>query len=189
MPPLLEAKNLRKVYTSGGGLFNRDVDENVALDDFSFEISGDKPVFISIAGESGSGKTTLAQLLLGFNKPTAGQVLFNGQDITRLSSQQMRSSALRYRQYFKTRFAVYNPFYKVDHILNIPIQKFKLASNKAEAHDKILESPASRRFASRRHPRTLSASAFRWAASTHYCCAYFVDETQTGHRRRTCFDG
>ncbi len=139
MLPLLEAKNLRKVYTSGGGLFNRSADENVALDNFSFKISGDKPVFISIAGESGSGKTTLAQLLLGFTKPTSGQVLFNGHDITTLSSQQMRVFRTEVQAVFQDPFAVYNPFYKVDHILNIPIQKFNLAGSKAEAHKKILE--------------------------------------------------
>jgi len=139
MPPLLEAKNLRKVYTSGGGLFSRERDENVALDNFSFEISGDKPVFISVAGESGSGKTTLAQLLLGFTQPTSGSVKFDGKDINDLSKNEMRQFRTEVQAVFQDPFSVYNPFYKVDHILNVPIQKFKLAKNKQDAHDRIIK--------------------------------------------------
>lgn len=139
MPTLLQAKNLRKVYSSGGGFFGGERNENVALDDFSFEISGDKPVFLSIAGESGSGKTTLAQLLLGFTKPTSGSVEFNGKDINKLSKEEMRSFRTDVQAVFQDPFSVYNPFYKVDHILNVPIQKFKLAKTKAEAHERILE--------------------------------------------------
>lgn len=138
MPPLLEAKNLRKVYTSGGGLFSRERKGNVALDNFSFAITGEKPVFISIAGESGSGKTTLAQLLLGFTKPTSGSVRFDGKDINSLSSEEMREFRTQVQAVFQDPFSVYNPFYKVDHILNVPIQKFKLAKNKQDAHERIL---------------------------------------------------
>lgn len=139
MPALLEAKNVRKVYRSGGGLFSGQPNENVALDNFSFEISGDKPIFIAIAGESGSGKSTLAQLLLGFTGATEGQVLFEGNDITKLSSEQMKRFRTVVQAVFQDPFAVYNPFYKVDHILTTPIRKFGLAKNKTEAHEKILE--------------------------------------------------
>ncbi len=138
MPPLLSATNLRKVYTSGGGFFGGKGEENVALDDFSFEISGDKPVFISVAGESGSGKTTLAQLLLGFNKPTSGSVKFKGKDIGSLKSEEMREFRTEVQAVFQDPFSVYNPFYKVDHILTVPIQKFNLAKTKAEAEERIL---------------------------------------------------
>lgn len=141
MAPLLEARNLRKVYTKRAGFFGASVD-NVALDDFSFTIGGDDPVFIAIAGESGSGKTTLAQMLLGFTRPTSGSVLYRGQDIHRLSGDGQKSFRQDVQAVFQDPFAVYNPFYKVDHILHTPIRKFNLASTYDEAHAMILEALA-----------------------------------------------
>jgi peptide/nickel transport system ATP-binding protein len=139
-PPLLEARSLRKVYTKGGGLFGGAPSSvNVALDEFSFRFDGDSPAFIAIAGESGSGKTTLAQLLLGFVRPTDGQVLYRGRDIHALG----RAEQLEYRRevqaVFQDPFAVYNPFYKVDHILHTPIRKFNLAQTRDQAEALILE--------------------------------------------------
>src|SRR5260370_22868497 len=78
---LFEVKNLSKIY--GGGVLNKD--HNVALDDFSFAISGEQPQITTIAGESGSGKTTLANLVLGFLTPTSGEVLYRGKDIWKMS--------------------------------------------------------------------------------------------------------
>lgn len=141
MTPLLEARNLRKVYTKRSGFFSK-ADENVALDNFSFTVSGDEPAFIAIAGESGSGKTTLAQLLLGFTRPSGGSVLYRGKDINRLNAEEQKQFRQEVQAVFQDPFAVYNPFYKVDHILHTPIRKFNLASSPAEAESMILEALA-----------------------------------------------
>jgi peptide/nickel transport system ATP-binding protein len=141
MAPLLEARNLRKVYTKRSGFFGKAA-RNVALHNFSFTISGDEPAFIAIAGESGSGKTTLAQLLLGFTRPTSGSVLYRGRDIHRLNPNEQKQFRQEVQAVFQDPFAVYNPFYKVDHILQTPIRKFNLASSPAEAENIILEALA-----------------------------------------------
>jgi oligopeptide/dipeptide ABC transporter ATP-binding protein len=138
MPPLLEMRHARKVFRSGGGLFSA-AKETVAVHDFSLSISADKPSFTAIAGESGSGKTTLARLLLGFEQPTQGEVLFRGQDVQQLKGTQMRTFRQEVQAIFQDPFAVYNPFYKVDHILTTPLAKFGLAASKTEAQDKIRE--------------------------------------------------
>jgi oligopeptide/dipeptide ABC transporter ATP-binding protein len=135
--PLLEARNLRKVYSKGGWFGSRD--ENVALDNFSFQISGAQPVFIAIAGESGSGKTTLAQNLLGFVRPTSGSVLYKGQDIHKLSGVAQKEFRKDVQAIFQDPFAVYNPFYKVEHVLLTPIRKFGLSSNNKQAYEMINE--------------------------------------------------
>src|SRR5690606_26039689 len=140
-PPLLEARNLRKVYTKRSGFFSRP-DENVALDNFSFTIGGDDPVFIAIAGESGSGKTTLAQMLLGFTRPTSGEVLYRGQNIHHLNADSQKQFRQEVQAVFQDPFAVYNPFYRIDHILHTPIRKFNLASSRKEAENMILEALA-----------------------------------------------
>jgi oligopeptide/dipeptide ABC transporter ATP-binding protein len=141
MAALLEARNLRKVYKKSTGFFSPP-DENVALNDFSFRISGEEPMFIAIAGESGSGKTTLAQMLLGFTRPSGGQVLYRGQDIHKLSGDQTMAFRQEVQAVFQDPFAVYNPFYKIDHILHTPIRKFKLAQSNGQAQAMILEALA-----------------------------------------------
>ncbi|MGB1287175.1 MAG: ATP-binding cassette domain-containing protein, partial [Aggregatilineales bacterium] len=76
---LLQIRNVSKVYqqrSSGGG--KQDV---VALDKFNMNIPVAPATITTIAGESGSGKTTLANLVLGFEDITSGQIIFEGRDI------------------------------------------------------------------------------------------------------------
>ncbi|HEX9017996.1 MAG TPA: ABC transporter ATP-binding protein [Anaerolineaceae bacterium] len=131
MTSIVELQGVTKVF--GGAIGKKDV--NVALDDMTFSVPEDFPHIITIAGESGSGKTTMMMLLLGFYEPSAGSVLFEGQDIWKLS----KPEQVKFRRYvqavFQDPFAVYNPFYKVDNLLSIPIKNFKLAKNKKEAYD------------------------------------------------------
>ncbi len=130
MAPLLEAKNVSKVF--GGGK-----QVTVALDNFSLVVSGDPPSFTSIAGESGSGKTTLARLLLGFSQPTSGEVLYQGKNLWKMSSGEWRQFRRDVQAVFQDPFEVFNPFYRVDHLLTTPIDKFHLAKSKVEARAQI----------------------------------------------------
>jgi oligopeptide/dipeptide ABC transporter ATP-binding protein len=136
MPPLLEARHIRKVFSSGGGLFAEDK-ETVAVEDFTLTIDADKPSFTTIAGESGSGKTTIARMLLGVIPPSEGEVLYAGRSIGQLEKDEMRSFRQDVQAIFQDPFEVYNPFYKVDHILTTPIEKFGLASSKSDAREQI----------------------------------------------------
>ena len=137
MPPLLEARHVRKVYRSGT-LFG-EVMETVAVNDFSLTIDADEPSFTTIAGESGSGKTTIARLLLGITDPTEGEVLYQGKNLRGMARQQQLAFRQDVQAIFQDPFEVYNPFYKIDHILTTPIEKFKLASSSAEAEEMILK--------------------------------------------------
>ncbi|MEX0785684.1 MAG: ATP-binding cassette domain-containing protein, partial [Dehalococcoidia bacterium] len=87
MTALLEAQNVSKVF--GAGLLHKS--QTVALQDFSFRISGETPSVTAIVGESGSGKTTLVRLLLGMIAPTTGEVRYRGKDLRHLSGQERRS--------------------------------------------------------------------------------------------------
>ncbi|HUX88372.1 MAG TPA: ABC transporter ATP-binding protein, partial [Chloroflexota bacterium] len=110
---------------------------NVALDNFSLVVSGDQSSFTSIAGESGSGKTTLARLLLGFSEPTSGQIFYEGKDLWKMSSGEWRQFRREVQAIFQDPFEVFNPFYRVDHLLTTPIEKFHLAKSKADARTQI----------------------------------------------------
>lgn len=137
MPPLLEARNIRKVFRGGGQLFGGESTETVACDNFSLSIDADNPTFTTIAGESGSGKTTIARMLLGVLDPSDGEVLYRGQDLRGLKKDGQQQFRQDVQAIFQDPFEVYNPFYKIDHILTTPIHKFGLASSKAEAYEQI----------------------------------------------------
>jgi peptide/nickel transport system ATP-binding protein len=126
MTALLEARNVSKVF--GGGLLSKS--QSVALENFSFSISGAVPSITAIVGESGSGKTTLVRLLLGLAAPTTGEVFYKGKDLQTLSQKERRAYLGDVQAIFQDPFEVYNPFYKIDHVLETPIRNFKLAKGK-----------------------------------------------------------
>src|SRR5262245_9643054 len=135
MAELLEFKNVTKVY-SRGVLAKT---STTALNDVSLTLDEREPTILTVAGESGSGKTTLAMLLLGFIEPTSGQILYKGQNISRLRGEDRLTFRREVQAVFQDPFAVFNPFYTVDHLLSVPIKRFKLAKSKAEAHEKMVE--------------------------------------------------
>lgn len=122
---LLELKNVTKQFKGG----------TVALDNVSFSIDADNPSIIAVAGESGSGKTTLGLMSLGFLEPSRGLINYKGKDLTKLNSRERTEFRKQVQAVFQDPFAVYNPFYKVDHIMEVPIANFKMASNKKEARE------------------------------------------------------
>ena len=115
----------------GGGAFSTKP-PIVAVDDVSLTVDESDPKITTIAGESGSGKTTLARLLMGTIRPSSGTMYYRGKDFTKLS----RGDSWQFRQevqsIYQDPFGSYNPFYKVDHVLEAPIHHFKLASSRAD---------------------------------------------------------
>ena len=132
MSTLLEFKNVSKIYSRGK-------DETVALDNMSLTLKEEEPTILTVAGESGSGKTTLAMLLLGFISATHGQILYKGQDIDDLQGKEKMTFRKEVQAVFQDPFAVFNPFYTVDHLLEVPLRRFKLAKSKQEIRDKMAE--------------------------------------------------
>jgi len=135
MTDLLELVNIRKVYSRG--LLSRT--STVALDGMSLKLKEDEPAILTVAGESGSGKTTLAMLLLGFILPTAGRILYKGRDIGKLTGDERMTFRREVQAVFQDPFAVFNPFYTVDHLLSVPIRRFHLAKSRSDARDRMVE--------------------------------------------------
>ena len=124
--PLLETRLVSKHYGA-----------NTALSDLSMSIDTSKPAITAIVGESGSGKTTLARIILGLVPPSEGQVLYQGQDMARLSGPQRREFRRDVQAVFQDPYEVYNPFYRVDHVLTTPVRNFNLAASRAEGRTMI----------------------------------------------------
>lgn len=135
MGALMELRGVTKVYSRG--LVARTT--TVALSDVSLTLKEDEPTIVTVAGESGSGKTTLAMLLLGFISPTSGAILYKGQDINRLAGDDKITFRREVQAVFQDPFAVFNPFYTVNHLLSVPIRRFHLARNRGQARDRMVE--------------------------------------------------
>ena len=79
---LLHVEGLKKVYTTRFG--GQQVE---ALRDVNFEV--EEGEYVAIMGESGSGKTTLLNILAALDRPTSGQVLLDGRDITGIPEREL----------------------------------------------------------------------------------------------------
>ncbi len=123
---LLEFENVNKAY---GGI--------TALHPMSFSLSGEEPRVISIVGQSGSGKSTMGSIMLGFNAPSTGRVLFEGQDIARMSQHQSREFRKNVQAVFQDPYACFNPFYRVDHALGFPFRRFGYATSDAQVQESM----------------------------------------------------
>lgn len=119
--PLLRFENVRKDY---GAV--------TALHPLSFTLQGDTPQIISIVGQSGSGKSTMGSIMLGFNPPSMGRVLYEGQDIQRMSAGQSLAFRKNVQAVFQDPYACFNPFYRVNHTLKFPFKRFGLATSEAQ---------------------------------------------------------
>ena len=111
MTELLRTEHLTRHFKIGGMLSRRMLH---AVDDVNFTI-GEREI-VALAGESGSGKSTIARVLARIYKPTAGEIYFQGNPVSRIRS---RPDALRYSglvpMVFQDPFASMNPVLRVQH--------------------------------------------------------------------------
>jgi len=111
---VLEVRDLRKTYVSGGGLFSKKRVVN-AVDGVSFRVQRGQT--LGIVGESGSGKSTIGKCLLKLTGIDGGELLFDGQDIARLSERQFRPLRSDVQMIFQDPFASLNPRHTVGRII------------------------------------------------------------------------
>jgi peptide/nickel transport system ATP-binding protein len=135
MTPLLELCRVSKHFA--GGLLGRG--RQLALDDFSYIVDLARPGITAVVGESGSGKTTVARLLLGLIEPSTGVVRYRGRSLPDLSTGQRREFRREVQAIFQDPYEVYNPFYRVDHVLMTPVRKFALAATRAAGRAMVEE--------------------------------------------------
>ncbi len=129
--PVLEVKNLCKYYpVKRKGVLK-------AVDDVSFAIARGET--FGIVGESGCGKTTCGKTCMGMLAPTAGQVLFNGQDVHKMNRAQRFAFTSRAQMIFQDPYASLDPHQKVYDIVAEGIRIHKMAQNQREEERMVLE--------------------------------------------------
>lgn len=134
--PLLEVINVEKEYTSSAGLFGKDL-KFKAVDNVSFKIYEGET--LGLVGESGCGKSTLGNAILQLDKPTAGQILYRGKDLTQLSSKEIRELRKEIQIIFQDPYSSLNPRITVGKAIMEPMQVHKLYANDKERRIKTVE--------------------------------------------------
>src|SRR5712691_4877665 len=119
MTALLEARGLTKLFPVGRGLFGRGGGAVRAVDGISFAIEPGRT--LGIVGESGCGKTTTAKLLLKLEEPTAGEILFDGTDVTSLNGDGLHRYRRSVQAVFQDPFASLSPRMRVGAIIAEPL--------------------------------------------------------------------
>ncbi|MCT8348932.1 ABC transporter ATP-binding protein [Photorhabdus temperata] len=127
--PLLKATELKKYYPIKGGLFSpaRTVK---ALDGISFELEKGKT--LAVVGESGCGKSTLGRLLTMIEKPTDGELYYQGQDLLVPNKDAEKLRRQKIQIVFQNPYGSLNPRKKVGQILEEPL----LINTKLNTHER-----------------------------------------------------
>jgi len=129
-PPILEVKNLKKYFYPSTLFGNATIPNVKAVDDISFKVYPGETM--GLVGESGSGKTTLSRTVLLLEKPTAGEIYYNGIDITKLKKEQIRKLRREIQIIFQDPYSSLNPRQTIAQIITEPMQVHKIGLNKAE---------------------------------------------------------
>ena len=93
-----------------------------AVDDVSFEIGRGES--LGLVGESGCGKSTLARTLLALNKPSTGQVAFEGHNLHKVSTKELKALRRHMQVVFQDPYGSFNPRHKVHRLVGEPLQLF-----------------------------------------------------------------
>ncbi|WP_044401500.1 ABC transporter ATP-binding protein [Lacinutrix sp. Hel_I_90] len=134
-PPLLEVINLEKEYVSKSGWFTKPTTFK-AVNDVSFKLYEGET--LGLVGESGCGKSTLGNAILLLDKPTAGSIRYKGNDITSLSSSEIRSLRKDIQIIFQDPYSSLNPRLTVGNAIMEPMEVHNLYKTDKERKEKAI---------------------------------------------------
>lgn len=132
-PPLLETRNLTKLFPLRGDLARRvrGRSDLVAVEDVSLEIRRGETV--GLVGESGSGKSTFGRLLLQLHRPTSGEILFDGESVLGQSARRTRELRKRIQVIFQDPYSSLNPTMSVRQMLLEVLAVHRIVPREARA--------------------------------------------------------
>ncbi|MFG2495328.1 ABC transporter ATP-binding protein [Streptomyces caniferus] len=136
--PLLEIRDLVKHFPlTRGVLFHKQIGAVRAVDGVSFTLHQGET--LGIVGESGCGKSTVAKLLVGLERPTAGRILYRGEDISTLSGRALRAVRRNIQMVFQDPYTSLNPRMTVGDIIGEPYEIHPEVAPKGDRRRKVRE--------------------------------------------------
>jgi len=142
-PALLEVRDLAKHFDVSKPWLARVLENQPkqilkAVDGLSFEIN--KGETFSLVGESGCGKSTVAKLIVGLHRPSRGEIIFDGINLSNVTDKKEANAVRRrWQMIFQDPYASLNPRWRVRDIVSEPIRVFKLARSSEEIRDRVGE--------------------------------------------------
>jgi len=134
---LLSVSDLRMYFPVTEGLiFERHIGDVHAVDDVSFDLPRGQT--LGLVGESGCGKSTTGRTILRLYKPTAGRIVFDGVDITKIGGDALRQTRRRMQMIFQDPYASLNPRMTVGGIIGEPLTVHDIGTN-AERRERVAE--------------------------------------------------
>src|SRR3989442_4382358 len=125
---LIDVKGLKVHFPIKGGLLSRTVATVKAVDGVDlFVRSGET---LGLVGESGCGKSTTGRAILQLIRPTAGSVIFEGVDLTKISNDQVRRKRSEMQMIFQDPYGSLDPRFTVGPIISEPLENFKRGNQK-----------------------------------------------------------
>ena len=127
--PILEVRHLRKLFPTGRSALWSAPKFVHAVDDVSFELQRGEA--LGLVGESGCGKSTLVLTLMGLEKPTSGQIIFDGKDVTHAGGAQLKEMRRHIQMIFQDPYESLNPMMTIGQLVAEPLAVHGLLPNKA----------------------------------------------------------
>lgn len=135
---ILEVRHLKKYFPITSGIFFQHVIGLIkAVDDVSFSIRRGET--LGLVGESGCGKTTTGRCILYLEKPTSGQILFEGKDLSALSNEALTRLRPRIQVIFQDPYSSLNPRMTIGQIIGEPARVHKIVTNRRERQELVAE--------------------------------------------------
>jgi peptide/nickel transport system ATP-binding protein len=135
--PLLQVKDLKVHFPIQKGLFGRVVDHVKAVDGVSFDVYRGQT--LGFVGESGCGKTTTGRAVMRLIDPTAGQVTFDGVDITKMSQADLRAYRKRFQIIFQDPYGSLNPRKTIETTIMEPMEVHGIGETYEERREMVLQ--------------------------------------------------
>ena len=134
---ILEVRNLVKHFQVGGGFLGGHAAMVKAVDGVSLSIRRGET--LGLVGESGCGKTTTGRCILMLDRPTSGQVIFEGRDLTTLAPAELRAVRRKIQVIFQDPYSSLNPRMTVGQIIAEPIAVHGIVRERKARNERVQE--------------------------------------------------